>query len=60
MESPTRTVMRDLEAFRKLGQEVEWEKDEDGRYVWTYRVGIETLFVANLSESLRERLRRLP
>lgn len=52
----TRTVMRDLQAFRELGQQVEFERLEDRRYCWTYAAGGEWLFVANLPKRLRERL----
>lgn len=44
----TKTVYRDLEAFKELGQEMLCEKGEDGRYVWAYAAEVEPLFVKNL------------
>jgi hypothetical protein len=52
----TKTVRRDLAAFRALGQRVACERDEVGRTVWNYEPGVERLFVSNLPRRLRERL----
>ena len=44
----TRTVKRDIAAFRSLGQSMEFERDEDRRYRWHYAEDVEWLFLANL------------
>jgi hypothetical protein len=49
----TRTVHRDLDAFRQLGQRMKlvYTGRETGgevrEYVWTYEEGVEPLFVCN-------------
>ncbi len=39
-----KTVRRDLEAFRELGQQMTCERDEGGRYCWFYEGGLARLF----------------
>jgi hypothetical protein len=55
----TKTVRRDLEAFREIGQRVIWERDDVGRCCWSYEGGVEWLFVSNVPWWARDRLRRL-
>src|SRR6516164_10837628 len=57
----TRTVYRDLEAFKELGQQMEWfhPKGEPGEileerdYSWYYKAGVEPLFYRNRNEEPR-------
>jgi len=48
-----KTIRRDIEAFRELGQDIGWEysPERDGRYYYTYFAGDLPLF----SETLRRR-----
>jgi hypothetical protein len=39
-----KTVRRDLEAFREVGQRTVCERDEPGRYCWHYEGGVSPLF----------------
>jgi predicted DNA-binding transcriptional regulator YafY len=43
----TRTVMRDLAAFRALGQRMGYGRDEPGAYRWHYDRGQAFLFFCN-------------
>lgn len=51
----TKTIRRDLDAFRKIGQDVVWERNEENQYVWCYEAEQEWLFVSNLPRPLRGR-----
>ena len=56
----TKTVHRDLEAFRQLGQGVVGQRDADGqRHVWFYEDGVEWLFLSNMSPRIRAELQQL-
>jgi hypothetical protein len=53
----TKTVHRDLAAFRALGQSVVCELYEGGRrYVWHYEGGVQWLFLSNLPQGVRREL----
>jgi hypothetical protein len=55
----TKTVHRDLAAFRELGQLVQRGRTEDGRTIWTYERGVEYLFVRNFSPRVLQAIREV-
>ncbi len=57
-EVSTKTVHRDLAAFKQLGQRMVHKPTDDGSEVrdvcWHYEPGVEPLFLCNLSERVRK------
>ena len=51
----TRTVHRDLDSFREMGQRLECERDLDGFYRWQYEPGTEFLFTKNVPRTRRSK-----